>query len=101
MKKAINLCESHIGKKMDLVYTDNNRISDHIWYISDTRKFQSHELVWKKTHDLSDIVDEILESLWARVGPLSHLQRAGAKYPRTFQIGPFQHDYNQSRVIQL
>jgi CDP-paratose 2-epimerase len=74
MKKAINLCESRTGKKMDLVYTDNNCISDHIWYISDTRKFQSHDAVWKQTHDLPGVDDEILESLWARVGRLSHLQ---------------------------
>ena len=47
------------GKKMDLAYTDNNRIGDHIWYISDTRKFQSHFPAWKQIYDLPRIVDEI------------------------------------------
>ena len=77
MKKAINLCESRSSKKMDLVYTDNNCISDHIWYISDTRKFQSHDLVWKQTHELPGIVDEIFEivvgSRWAAFPPLVHV----------------------------
>ncbi len=67
MKEAIALCESRTGRKMDLVYTENNRIGDHIWYISDTRKFQSHYPNWKQTYDLPRIVDEIFESMSARV----------------------------------
>ena len=88
MKKTINRCESHTGKKMGLVYTDNNRISDHIWYISDARRFQPHDLVWKQTRDLTDFVDEILESLWARVGPLSHLPRSWGKVSPYFPNRP-------------
>jgi hypothetical protein len=79
---------------------DNNRISDHIWYINDTRNFQSHYPVWKQTRDLPNIVDEILESLWARVGPLSHLPRSWDRVSPS-KSTPFQHDCNQSRVIQL
>ena len=67
MKEAIALCESRTGKKMDLVYSENNRIGDHIWYISDTRKFQSHYPAWKQAYDLPRIVDEIFESMSARV----------------------------------
>ena len=40
MKEAIAVCEQMAGKKMNVVYSDQNRIGDHIWYISDTRKFQ-------------------------------------------------------------
>jgi CDP-paratose 2-epimerase len=67
MKEAIDLCQSRTGKKMDVVYTENNRIGDHIWYISDTRKFQSHFPAWKQTYDLPRIVDEIFDSISARV----------------------------------
>ena len=67
MKEAIDLCETRTGKKMDLVYTENNRIGDHIWYISDTRKFQTHYPAWKQTYDLPRIVDEIFDSMSARV----------------------------------
>jgi len=67
MKEAIDLCEARTGKKMQLVYTDTNRVGDHIWYISDTRKFQSHFPDWKQTFDLPRIVDEIFESMTTRV----------------------------------
>jgi CDP-paratose 2-epimerase len=67
MKEAVDLCESRTGKKMDLVYSETNRIGDHIWYISDTRKFQSHYPGWTQTYDLPRIVDEIFESTLARV----------------------------------
>ena len=49
------------GKKMNVVYRDDNRIGDHIWYISDTRKFQAHYPGWKQTYDLARIIDEIFE----------------------------------------
>jgi CDP-paratose 2-epimerase len=42
MKEVIDVCERRTGKKMNLVYTDTNRIGDRIWYISDARKFQAH-----------------------------------------------------------
>jgi CDP-paratose 2-epimerase len=42
MREAIGLCEELTGKKMNVAYGDANRLGDHIWYISDTRKFQSH-----------------------------------------------------------
>ena len=41
MLEAIALCEEITGRKMDVAYSETNRIGDHIWYISDTRKFQS------------------------------------------------------------
>ena len=67
MREAIALCEARTGRKMDVVYTDANRIGDHIWYISDTSKFRSHYPGWEQTYDLPRIVDEIFESMAARV----------------------------------
>ena len=66
MREAIALCEARTGRKMDVVYTDENRIGDHIWYISDTSKFRSHYPGWEQTYDLPWIVDEIFESMTAR-----------------------------------
>src|SRR5207237_1067712 len=42
MLEAIAICEKLAGKKMNVTYEEGNRIGDHIWYISDVRKFQSH-----------------------------------------------------------
>lgn len=67
MREAIGLCESLTGKKMDVTYNDLNRKGDHIWYISDTRKFQAHYPGWVQSYDLPRIVEEIIGSTSARI----------------------------------
>jgi CDP-paratose 2-epimerase len=67
MQEAIALCEEMTGRKMNTTYCDQNRIGDHIWYISDTRKFQAHYPGWSYTYDLKRTVGEILESMSRRV----------------------------------
>jgi CDP-paratose 2-epimerase len=52
---------------MDVAYTEDNRIGDHIWYISDTRKYRSHYPAWTQTYDVPRIIDEIFDSMTARV----------------------------------
>ena len=42
MLEAIELCEQISGRKLKWTYVEDNRIGDHIWWISDVRKFQSH-----------------------------------------------------------
>jgi CDP-paratose 2-epimerase len=63
MQEAISLCEEMTGRHMNAVYCDQNRIGDHIWYISDTRKFQAHYPTWSYTYDLRRIMQEICESM--------------------------------------
>ena len=53
---------------MNTAYRDQNRTGDHIWYVSDTRKFQSHYPQWQYTYDLRRIVEEIVRSMTRRVG---------------------------------
>ena len=53
---------------MNVAYSDNNRIGDHIWYISDMRKFQKHYPGWAYTYDLPRILEEIVTSMSRRVG---------------------------------
>jgi CDP-paratose 2-epimerase len=67
MQEAITLCEEMTGKKMNVTYSDQNRIGDHIWYVSDVRKFQAHYPGWSYTRDLHRILEEICASLPARV----------------------------------
>jgi CDP-paratose 2-epimerase len=67
MREAIDMCESRTGRKMNVVYNEVNRIGDHIWYISDTRKFQAHYPAWVQIYDLPRIIEEIFESMSARV----------------------------------
>jgi CDP-paratose 2-epimerase len=57
--EAIDLCEEIAGQKLDWQYEETNRIGDHIWWISDVRKFQSHYPQWKFRYGLREILNEI------------------------------------------
>ena len=59
MLEAIKSAEKILGKKAKVKYTDENRSGDHIWYISDVSKFQSHYPNWKYTYDSDAIIQEI------------------------------------------
>jgi len=59
MLEAIDLCEEISGRKLKWQYEDENRIGDHIWWISDVRKFQSHYPKWQFRYGLREILDEI------------------------------------------
>ncbi len=59
MLEAIELCQEISGKKLEWTYVEDNRIGDHIWWISDVRKFQSHYPDWKYRYDLRGILTEI------------------------------------------
>jgi len=60
MKEAISLCEEFSGRKMNATYADENRIGDHMWWISDIRKFQKHYPEWHLTYSLRDILKELI-----------------------------------------
>jgi len=63
MLEAIDLCEQISGKKLEHTYVEDNRIGDHIWYVSDVRKFQKHYPNWKYRYGLGEILNEIFEAL--------------------------------------
>jgi len=63
IREAVTLCEEITGKRMNITYSENNRIGDHIWYISDVSKFKSHYPVWKYKYDLNDILVQIYDNL--------------------------------------
>lgn len=67
MKEAIAVCEKITGKPMNYSYTDDNRIGDHIWYISDVRKFKNDYPSWDYRYNLEDILTQIHDSMSARV----------------------------------
>ena len=59
MLEAIHACEKIAGKKLNWKYVDSNRIGDHIWWISNVRKFQSHYPGWQITYSIQDLLEEI------------------------------------------
>jgi CDP-paratose 2-epimerase len=61
MLEAINLCEEVARRKLDWSYREDNRIGDHIWWISDVSKFQADYPEWKFKYDLRGIVEDMYE----------------------------------------
>lgn len=59
MLEAIELCEAIAGRRLDWSYSDQNRAGDHIWWVSDTRRFRSHYPQWTIRHDVGAILEEI------------------------------------------
>lgn len=60
--EAIAKVEAILGKKAKVAYLDTPRIGDHIWYISDVSKFQSHYPKWKYTYDGDRILEDICKA---------------------------------------
>lgn len=60
--EAIEICETITGRPMQWSYSESNRTGDHIWWISDVRRFQSHYPDWRLTYDVPRILLEIYES---------------------------------------
>jgi CDP-paratose 2-epimerase len=59
MLEAIDLCEEISGRKLEWTYVEDNRIGDHIWWVSDVRKFQAHYPGWSYRYDLRGLLQEI------------------------------------------
>ncbi len=59
MLEAIEMCEEISGKKLNWSYEEASRIGDHIWWISDVRKFQRHYPEWKFRYGMREILEEI------------------------------------------
>lgn len=58
--EAFDLVQQISGHKVDWVYVDQNRIGDHICYISDLTKLTSHFPEWSITRSLPSIFEEMI-----------------------------------------
>ena len=65
--EAIELIEDMTGKVIKKNYIDDNRIGDHIWWISDISKFQTQYPSWDFTYDLIGILNQIFIELKVRI----------------------------------
>jgi CDP-paratose 2-epimerase len=63
MLEAIELCEEISGRKLSWSYEEDNRIGDHIWWISDVRKFREHYPPWEFRYGLREILEEIHQAV--------------------------------------
>ena len=61
MMEAVTKFEKISGKKAKIKYVEENRVGDHIWYISDVSKFKKHYPKWGFKYGVDDIISEIIE----------------------------------------
>jgi CDP-paratose 2-epimerase len=59
MIEAIRMVEAVSGREFNRTYHEANRVGDHIWYVSDLARFQSHFPDWKLAYDCDRIIREI------------------------------------------
>jgi CDP-paratose 2-epimerase len=62
MLEAIELCERIAERKLDWAMSDDARIGDHRWWISDLDEFGSQYGGWRPQRGLEQILREIYEA---------------------------------------
>lgn len=61
MLEAIDLCQNIANRELNYSYSEDNRIGDHIWYISDLSKFKRRYPDWSITYNVPRILQEIYD----------------------------------------
>lgn len=61
MLEAIDLCQQIAGRELRWDLSDQNRIGDHRWWISDLEPFRSDYPEWALTYGIESILREIYE----------------------------------------
>ncbi len=59
--EAINLIEKKTKLKIKLKFLSQNRVGDHIWYISDLSKFKKDYPKWTVSYNTKSIINEIID----------------------------------------
>ena len=68
MLEAIDLCQEIAGRELQWELSDEARMGDHRWWISDLRPFQADYPSWAPEHDVPSILREIHDvnaTVWA------------------------------------
>jgi CDP-paratose 2-epimerase len=61
MLEAIDLCQEIAGRELQWEYAEDNRVGDHIWWISDMSRFRAHYPDWTPRYDVPGILTDIVE----------------------------------------
>ncbi len=64
--EAISIIERITEKKLHYSYQPTARVGDHIWWISDIRKFRGHYPSWHWRYNLEDMLVQLCQALTAR-----------------------------------
>lgn len=61
MIEAIQIIQEICSKELKYTISDQSRIGDHIWYVSDVSSFQKDYPSWQYQYDLNAILKEIID----------------------------------------
>ena len=64
--EAIETAQHLAGRSLDYALADEARRGDHIWWISDVRKFQAHYPHWECEYDIERTLREMVEAAQER-----------------------------------
>lgn len=67
MLEAIRYSEELTGRRLNYTLSDDARSGDHIWWISDVRKFRQDYPDWQYKYDQQRIIEEIVEATQVRM----------------------------------
>ena len=60
--EALNYIEEKKKVKIKKKIKKENRVGDHIWYITNMKKFKIHYPKWKQKYNTRKIIDELIEN---------------------------------------
>ncbi len=58
--EALNMIEELSNIKIKRKFLKNNRVGDHIWYISNLKKFKKHYPKWRQIYSTKKIINELI-----------------------------------------
>lgn len=64
--EAISIAENMAGSKLSYSLSNDAREGDHIWWVSDTRRFQQDYPDWNYEYDLKTIIGEMVAATQAK-----------------------------------
>jgi CDP-paratose 2-epimerase len=67
MLEAILTVERLTGRSLQWSYSETNRSGDHVWWISDIRKFRQHYPQWNLSYTFDQLVEAIYEEMTDRL----------------------------------
>lgn len=60
--EAISMCEAISGRVLEWSYAPDNRVGDHVWWISDLTAFKRAYPAWELRYDVAAILEDIYQS---------------------------------------
>ena len=59
--EAVRVAEQVTGNEVDLNYSDESRVGDHIWWIGSNERFTHDHPSWAPTHDVRSMIQEVFD----------------------------------------